>query len=236
MDAIINGRHLWFTLDTGTNGIILDSDAARELGLREPNPTEAVADMDVGPLHANDVRFYLTRYGHRFEGPRVVGLIGAPFFRSNVVTIDYQHKSITVYPATSFDPSQAGVAVPLYFDDHMPFVETRVDGRNAAMLLDTAAFGTFLFSRFAAGINLGPPLGRESVTLGISGSAADSTLYRISALDIGGTRLLGPLAYVSSDTRPFAGGFYADGILGRNVLANFVLTIDYRDAVAYFRT
>lgn len=233
--ATINGHTLWFHLDTGTSGLAIDQKDARASGMTIQGD-KALADVDIGPLHGAGAAFSLLQ-GYAFDtgGVHVSGLIGQPFFRSNVVTIDFVDKRVTVYPNGSFDPSSMHARPePIDASGGVPRIHAWFGSTRAALLLDTGAGGTYLFAPFARNVEVGAPLGDPStVRIGFGAPETSEQQYVVRPMIVGGVRIEKPVVWVSAAPPDMPQSLY-DGILGRDLLSLFALTIDYADGVAYF--
>lgn len=95
-----------------------------------------------------------------------------------------------------------------------------VNGVPLLLLLDTGAERTVIAPAALARAGVDPEGGRPVELLGVTGGAAAREVV-VPELDVAGARL-GPLTVVAHDVG--VGG--ADGLLGRDVLAQFTLTVD----------
>jgi hypothetical protein len=225
--ATINGHIAYLHLDTGAEAIVIDPGAAARLGIAK----DGVANVDIGPLHASDVRFGLFDYDKTVHGLAVVGIVGYQFFRSNPVTIDYPDHKLIVHGA-DFDPSSLGARQPIAsIDDGKAYlVHVWFGGKRATMLLDTGDFHTILFPDFAKQVK---GVKEGSVTLArFGGKTARGDAYDVSDVNFGG--VLGQNAeIVVPDPVEFPPSAQYDGILGRDLLSRVALTIDYADNCIY---
>jgi predicted aspartyl protease len=95
-----------------------------------------------------------------------------------------------------------------------------LNGTPLTLMLDTGAERTLIAPAALARAGLDAGRGRQVRILGVTGSAVAHEVL-VERLDLGGTRV-GPLAIIAHDIG--AGG--VDGLLGRDVLDAFTLTID----------
>jgi hypothetical protein len=226
--ATINGHVAYLHLDTGAEAIVMDPGAAARLGIAK----DGVADVDIGPLHASNVRFDLLDYGKTVHGFDVVGIIGYQFFRSNPVTIDYPNHKLIVHGA-DFDPGSFGPSPqPIEPIDagKAYLVHVWFAGKRATMLLDTGDFHTILFPDFSKKVR---GLYEGSVTLArFGGKTARGDVYDVSDVNFGG--VLGKNAeIVVPNPAEYPPNPQYDGILGRDLLSRVSLTIDYADSCIY---
>jgi Aspartyl protease len=122
-----NSAPLWFLLDTGASGSLIDSRHARRLGLRRLGAADikgmggSVAGAYMGGANFGlpGVRVFdrkvfsmpLSPLFARF-GRRVDGVIGYDFFKLFVVEVDYAAKTINLYDPRSYEYKGAGEVVP----------------------------------------------------------------------------------------------------------------------------
>jgi predicted aspartyl protease len=95
-----------------------------------------------------------------------------------------------------------------------------LNGTPLTLMVDTGAERTLIAPAALARAGLGAARGREVRILGVTGSATAHEVL-VERLDLGGTRV-GPLAVIAHDI----GAGAVDGLLGRDVLDAFTLTID----------
>jgi hypothetical protein len=237
VQGFINGRALWFHLDTGSAGLVLSTSAARSLGFDVARAGGTlVADVDVGPLHAHDAVFNTIDYAVRDAGYEVSGIIGAPFFRSNIVTLDFRGRHVVVYPR-GFAPSQfAGAPTPLVLQRGIPRVRVIWGGEPALLLLDTGSAYTFLFPSRAARMpqaRPAPAIDLNPLRLGIGETPTRVRAFTIPPITIGGTDLRLGTALVPDDVPAQLRA--DDGIFGRDACRAFSITLDYGHSVAYWK-
>jgi hypothetical protein len=124
--------------------------------------------------------------------------------------------------AAAVGPSAAGAArIP--FTPGQPIVVTaRINGGGAAQLiLDTGAQGTVISPTALAALGVSY---RNAVRGSIKGVTGDASVLavRVESIEVEGARF-GPLMVVSHDAGLGSG---RDGLLGRDFLDNFIVTID----------
>lgn len=102
-------------------------------------------------------------------------------------------------------------------------VSARINnGGTAELMLDTGAQVTVINPRVLAALGVGMRDSQRSTLLGVTGSA-DVLSVTLDSLEVAGARV-GPLRVVSHDTGTGSG----DGLLGRDFLDRFTVTIDNR--------
>jgi hypothetical protein len=137
-----------------------------------------------------------------------------PTFRGNVRTIDTPTPGPVMVPA----PAPAGVVVP--YTGGPVIVDASLNGVALRLLLDTGADRTLIspeaMSRAGFDASGGTPVQIRGVT-----GEAQAVLVSVPRLDLAGTQV-GPVAVIVH--RLAAAG--ADGLLGRDVLDAFTVTVD----------
>jgi hypothetical protein len=234
IEGTINGRTFWFHLDTGTTGLALTREAARATGLLEDVDAHVLTvDLDVGALHAKSARFsILDGYSVDDAAHHVDGLIGAPFFRSNIVTIDFPARSVTVYPR-GYPPPAAGVATPLLIRGYSAAVQVTWGSTPSTLYLDTGADRTILFSSFTRTIVHGPSIATYTVNLGFGAPTTDVEEVYTPPMHLAALTVRHPAVLLTQSPPAWLQQY--DGILGRDALRLFSVTLDYAGGMAYWR-
>ena len=105
-------------------------------------------------------------------------------------------------------------------------VTARINGGGTAeLMLDTGAQVTVINPRVLAALGVSMRDAQRTTLLGVTGST-EVLAVALESLDVAGARV-GPLRVVSHDTGAGSG----DGLLGRDFLDRFTLTIDNRAGV-----
>jgi clan AA aspartic protease (TIGR02281 family) len=249
----INGRGLDYVLDTGASGITIDMQVAKELGLplyaqrstvtagRYTTARTRVPEMRVGPLVMHDVAVQAIPQGQdETSTVKVVGLLGFDFLAELGVTVDYEHKRVTVVPGEDYvapaDPHASVLDVRV--GNGVPMTDVTINGAlGERFILDTGAVGTFLvFDYFAR--RHPEALKDENATAhapvrrfnGIGG-AFETRPYQIAALKLGNVRFTGFTGYRVTSAGSYSGA--ADGLIGDEFLRMFTLGIDYGNSRVY---
>jgi predicted aspartyl protease len=249
----IGGRGLDFVLDSGAGGITIDSDVARELGLKEYGKHSAVTarryttartivpEMRVGSLVMRDVAIQEVPHGWNTEpGVKEVGLLGFDFLAELGVTVDYEHQRVTVVPGSDYVPpaDPATILLDVRVGGGQPRASVAVNGAiGERFIIDTGGAGTFLiFDYFAR---------RHPEAMRDRGGGGDQR-QRTSLNGIGGTFAveayqIESLKLASVNFTDFVGyrvkgSSYAqndDGIVGVEFLRLFTLGFDYGNSRLY---
>ncbi|HEX3458161.1 MAG TPA: aspartyl protease family protein [Candidatus Baltobacteraceae bacterium] len=175
--------------------------------------------------------------GSPYEGLQFGGVLGREFFAQLIVTIDYAHKTLTLANPQVFRVNPKATALPLTLRSGVfPNVRAAVDGIEGSFDLDAGSPQALMLSeRFAnAGgfvakmprtVEATPGRGVGGVMTGIAG--------RVDTLNLGGSVLSDPVAYVVHAS----GGVFSapdlDGNIGTDILRRFTVTIDVPDKTLY---
>ncbi len=128
-------------------------------------------------------------------------------------------------PSAPATVSAGGATIP--FTPGAPIlVNARINGGGAvALILDTGAERTLVAPAALARLGVSTPNTYDATIQGVTGATRADVVW-IQSLEVGGTRA-GPLAIIAHDA-DIAG---ADGLLGRDFLSLFSVTIDTRASV-----
>lgn len=140
--------HQNFVLDTGTSPSIVNSRAAKELGLATkswamttvgktvPTQSAVLAELEFGPIRASSLRVQVHDLSRleRDIGIPVAGIIGLDVLSKCSFRLDYDRMRIDFG-----EVSDEGI--PVSFDEHTGIAVARaaLDGRPARMLVDTGS-------------------------------------------------------------------------------------------------
>jgi predicted aspartyl protease len=249
----INGRGLDYVLDTGAGGITIDMQVAKELGLplhaqrsavtaqRYTTARTRVPEMRIGNLVLRDVAVQAIPQGDDETGSvKVVGLLGFDFLAELGVTIDYEHKRVTVVPGDAYVPPAVPhtTTLDVRIGSGVPLADVTINGAlGERFILDTGGGGTFLiFDYFArrhpeALKDEGEGArSRPQRFHGIGGSF-DTRPYQIAALKLGNIRFTDFIGYRVTSAGSYAGA--SDGLIGDVFLRMFTLGLDYGNSRVY---
>lgn len=231
----VNGRVLWFHLDTGTGGLMIAPQDAADAGLVVDPTTKRTqrVDVGIGAVSAHAWFEVLSSYGFESNGRRISGLIGGPFFHANVVTIDYLRQRVIFYPPGTFTPPQGIPATPIELAGNTPTIQAAFGAERGRFIVDTGSAVTELSYGFAKRVSLGLYEGDEALRGGGGPRHRTDPTYKAPDITLGGVTVRGATVAVGES----GGGDTEngnDGILGRDVLSHFSITLDYANAVAYF--
>jgi predicted aspartyl protease len=253
----IDGRGLDFALDSGAGGIVLDSQVAKELGIKtfgnsiqntagEYAATQAVIpDIDVGPVSLHNTYVECLPFAQNVDfGTKIVGLLGFDFIANAVVSIDYDKGIVTASPPDTFTPPTGGIEVGATLDDGVPYVQAQVD--NAVgdhFILDTGATDVTIFSEFAdahpddvADEGLGRSINAVLPFISASGVGGEipETFTQVASYTFGTANFKDFLLFRTHGHTAFEGED-EDGLVGYTALRYFTVTLDYRNGTIYLK-
>jgi predicted aspartyl protease len=250
--VMVGNRGLDFTLDTGAAGITIDSDVARELGVPQLDRRSSVAagrydtseaivpEMKVGSLTMRNVAVHVVPQGwEEAPGLKDVGLLEFDFLAELGVTIDYEHKRVTVVPGQVFqhptDPRT--IPVDVRIGSGQPRTTVAVNGvQGDRFILDTGGDGTFMifdyFARFHPDAFKNQTSDQSSVRMQGIGGEFTVQRYSMSRIQFAsavfvnfvGYRIISKGAYESDE---------GDGVIGAGFLQLFTVSLDYVNSRVY---
>lgn len=238
----MGGQSLAFDLDSGSTDLAIDRGAATRLGLPIVNDTIVPAHASIGNVSlfhpVFDVSTLRTSEGDQQHS---VGLIGCDFLASAVVGFDFSKSTVTLIPWADFHWRALGLSpMRMEVDDCVPRVAASFEGIPGAFSLDTGSFATLLYPHYLAKL---PRAGVETDTssilpqdqgfISVNGNVFSHT-YDISDMVFAGIKYRQGQVIVPDANQTFQDPDY-DGIIGRNVLKEYVFYLDYNDDVIFIK-
>jgi hypothetical protein len=255
IEAKVNGQGPYrFIFDTGGHSIVSPA-LAKTLGLETVGAGQSggagesllteqytrVAKLDIAGLSLTNQHFYVLPMGYatfeRGHGAPLGGLLGLELLERFAVRFDYAAKTVTFTPFAShrFDPT--ATITPVRFDDDIPLVPGRLDGHDGIFALDTGNAGSMLVQRHWAeriGVAERMKQGLETASFG-AGGMSRNWVSRVERFDVGGTTLEHLVGRYAEDRRGSFTSRTEAGNIGTQILANFVLDLDYRRGLMSWR-
>jgi predicted aspartyl protease len=251
VQGTLQGAPVWLLLDTGAGATVLHEATARELGLPLAGQIEGrgAGEGSVVSHLVSDVSLTVGEAGVRGQtvvavdlgaieaaaGRRLDGILGYDFLSRFVVTIDYAQRRLRLRARQGYEYTGPGQIVPLTFQNQVPHAhlavtlpgEARFEGE---WLVDTGFGGAISLARpFHEAHGLRERLAREVISeasLGIGGGTRD-VLGRLSLVELGGLRFVGPVALLSLDAGGAGASPSSAGLVGGALLSRCVVTFDY---------
>jgi predicted aspartyl protease len=181
----------------------------------------------------------------RGSRPRLAGLLGAELLAHYAVTIDYGSRTLTLNNPGKRPPSGA-ISLPLGFSisrdglNH-PSITAELEGNPGDFVIDTGSGGqVFVSEKFQ---NEHAPFAQYGKVLtflgagGIGGHVSNRLAFG-KRLGIGPLTLSPPFVNGPADSASFnlrgSNSPHIAGVIGVGILSQFIVTIDYQSAHAYF--
>jgi membrane-associated protease RseP (regulator of RpoE activity) len=250
----INGsRPLSFVFDTGDKVGIVDSEVAKELGLKLEGQVHvggAGADTLPGSFvkeatwsllglegFSQPVSLTLplgrmaSRFGHDFDG-----IIGSDFIRQYVVEVDYQNRVLRLHDKDKFTYAGAGDSVPIQLNSMgYPLLDGEVtptsgESIKGKFVLDLGSSGSLaLMSPIVTQHNL---LGNglktiKAIGVGGAGGQSNGQIGRVRSLQIGKFTIANPLTLFSEDKAGAMATSQLVGNIGQLIAGKFKVFLDY---------
>ena len=160
--VFVNNRGLDFELSSGDRHSYMDSGVAQELhlptfgqvtdatGTPVPYETE-IADATIGDLHLQHFALEaLPFYYHVGYDTKVVGVLGYDFLSQGRFMVDYVNHKVAASPITDAPPDPDIYALPVHFDDGLPFFRGILASHETQnVLLDSSFTFSYVFGGFS---------------------------------------------------------------------------------------
>jgi hypothetical protein len=240
----VNGAPLWFLLDSGASFMLLDRGKAKALGLSlvKGRSIHGAGEGEVEIDYVLDKLVLQLRgletSGYQFSavglqsvsnniGHKEEGLLGYDFFKTFIVTVNYDAKTLTVTDPKFFRHPPKGTVVPLSFQGKWPVIHATI------AVPGNAPIDSEFVVDSGSGDAVDHPLIKQSTgnvkrTRSQATSLGDPvTGYfgHIDWLQIGPYRMHNPAAFC-------CGG--AEKAIGGEILRRFTITFDYGHAKMIF--
>jgi predicted aspartyl protease len=250
---INNSRPLAFVFDTGDKVCVVDTEVAKELGLKMEgqlriggagadtlpasfikDATWSIAELD-GFTQPVALTFPLGRMAARF-GQDFDGIIGSDFIKQFVVEVDYQNRVLKLHDKDKFSYAGPGESIPIQLNSQgHPILNGEVtplngDAIKGKFVLDLGAGGSLvLMSPVVTEHHL---LGNglktiKAIGVGGAGGQSNGQIGRVKSLQIGKFVIANPLALFSEDKAGAMAGHELVGNIGQMIASKFKVFLDY---------
>ena len=249
----VNGSEpLWFILDTGAAGTLLDTNRAKTLGIKVSGggDVEGVGETSVAAGMAKNVSFSLPGVDfqarvvvvlplsnlNRYIGRVVDGVLGHDFFSRFVVEIDYAARVINVYDPKGFQYSGPGDSIPLELKDNGPSVRARLNLPGRAPVegnfrIDTGgSHALILDTPFVKTQKVLESMSKTiaAPSAGVGGETS-IRLGRVQSLQLGRFALEKPVTGFAQSAKGALANPDLTGNIGGGILRRFKVIFDYRN-------
>jgi outer membrane lipoprotein-sorting protein/predicted aspartyl protease len=245
--VIGNSKQLNFILDTGAGGPVLDTETAKELGIKTIGKFEGRGAGE-GTQEVNLVSLSSVRFGDlvidsvsaatislkplsKYEGMPVDGILGYDIFSKFVVKVDYENQKLTLYEPSSFKYEGKGEILPITLEESHPHIKAKIDGQyEGNFVIDTGARSSLVLSTpFVQKHNLEAKTGKKiDVFSGIGiGGKAPGKVTRVKSIEIGKFNIPAPVTTLSTSEKGAFASEKIDGNIGGGILKRFTVIFDY---------
>ncbi|HEX7955714.1 MAG TPA: aspartyl protease family protein, partial [Pyrinomonadaceae bacterium] len=249
--ARVNGsRPLWFMLDTGASGSLMDSARARRLGLKYLEKAKLTgmggtaeggyyggANLKLPGVEVFDQKVFTLplSFMRARVGRQVDGVIGYDLFRLFVVEVDYDARTLSLHDPRTYEYKGDGEVVPFALRNNTPYTTARLElaGHGAfegKFEIDTGADGLLSINApFAAKHRLAERLSSKSGTQTGAGAGGETPYFaaRVASVALGRFRFEDAIVTVSGDTKGSGADAGSDGQLGGDFFRRFRVVFDY---------
>ena len=172
------------------------------------------------------------------EGHPMPAMVGYETFRRFVTRIDYGAHTMTLIDPKTFDPKDAGTAIPFTFNGSDPEVMGTFEGLPAKFDIDTGSRAELTLTKpFAENNDLRAkhPKGVETVDGWGVGGPSHGYVTMGKDMTLGSVDVGPVVTSLSTDAKgAFAGNDY-QGNVGGGILKRFVVTFDYDRQMMYLK-
>jgi len=250
---INNSRPLSFVFDTGDKVGIVDTEVAKELGLKLEGQVRiggAGADTLPGSFVKEatwslpglegfsqpvSLAIPLGRMAARF-GQDMDGIFGSDFIKQYVVEVDYQNRVLKLHDKDKFAYSGVGESIPIQLNQFgYPLLDGEVlpakgDAIKGKFVLDLGSSGSLvLMSPVVTQYNLLGDGMKTIKAIGVGGAGGQSNgqIGRVRSLQLGKFTIPNPLTLFSEDKAGAMASNQLVGNIGQLIAGKFKLFLDY---------
>ena len=250
---INNSRPLSFVFDTGDKVCVVDTEVAKELGLKmegqlriggagaDTLPASFIKDAtwSLGGLDGFTqpvaLTFPLGRMAARF-GQDFDGIIGSDFIKNFVVEVDYQNRVLKLHDKDKFTYAGPGESIPVQLNSQgHPILEGEMMPLNGEpikgkFVLDLGSGGSIVvMSPIVTEHKL---LGNGLKTIkvigaGGAGGQTNGQMGRVASLQLGKFKIASPLAMFSEDKGGAMANHELIANIGQQIAGKFKVFLDY---------
>ena len=246
--VMINGQGPFhMILDTGAN-LAVSPEVARRAGLKVESSGETggvgertvpvqythVGELSFGPVHLENLESAIISTAdssYVFGHVPVDGFFGLEVFQKYVVSHDYLNRELSFYDPEKYSYDGPGEAIAFHRDGNIPVIHASFDGTEAEFGVDTGARSALiLYGPFVAANRLMEKY--QPKFQGVSGwgigGPVRSYMIRSHSLRIGHFELHDLIARLSVNKSGVTASSGKAGLIGPDVLKQFIFICDYR--------
>ncbi|KAJ7551505.1 hypothetical protein O6H91_06G018100 [Diphasiastrum complanatum] len=249
---ILDGKDIgYFVVDTGASGFSITSEKAKELNmngfgevylLSVEGPVKSrfvrARSFQLGPLKISNPLFVEVPMDGIVRGVSpVAGICGFDLFCHCIIEMSLKEETLSLFDPIKYQPPQRTSIQwqTMHMLDNVPHVPAKVNGKDTILLLDTGAGGVDLIfhNRAVEDLNLFEGLNdmRSAKVRGVSSSSGGlEVVYGVlDTLEVAGQSFQKVNALLfPKNTGTLEFSKYTAGILAGQLLASFLVIIDYR--------
>jgi len=250
---INNSRPLSFVFDTGDKVCVVDTEVAKELGLKLEGQLR-IGGAGAETLPASFVKgatwslagldkftqpvaltFPLGRMAARF-GQDFDGIIGSDFIKQFIIEVDYQNRVLKLYDKDKFDYSGPGESIPIKLNSQgHPILDGEVtplngDAIKGKFVLDLGSGGSLVVMSPIVAEHKLLENGLKTIKAigaGGAGGQTNGQIGRVALLQIGKFKITSPLAMFSEDKAGAMANHELIANIGQQIAGKFRVFLDY---------
>jgi membrane-associated protease RseP (regulator of RpoE activity) len=251
--ASVNGKPFIFIFDTGGVNVVTPT-TAKLLGLKSEGHMQGngageghmdigltkVESLAIGDALIKDQVFPVAPLDQMspVEGVEMQGMVGFETFRRFVTVVDYGARTITLIDPKTFDPKDAGTAIPFVFYGNTIAIQAAYNGHPGSFTVDTGSRVSLTLNAPFAKTN-GLDADKVKHVAGVTGWGIGGPSHAIAmrgdSLKMGPFVVDKPVSEISTDK----GGAFTDaslaGNIGAGILKRYVVTLDYEHSTMYLK-
>jgi hypothetical protein len=242
------GTAVPFVVDTGASIHVLDSEVARAARAGDGRQVEMTGGgastvraqfvdgltFETGGLTWTGQRAAVASLGYP-DRKHFAGLVGAPILMRYTPQFGFEARSLRLFDPSAYEPPAAAVKIPFDLQDDLPIVRAIIDvgtgPLEARLMIDTGAATTIDLNRpFVEAHRLVEVMtdARAADRPAALGGTAPFLYATARRAALGSLSFDRPRLGLSRATTGSSSRSERDGIIGNDLLQQFVMTVDYR--------
>jgi hypothetical protein len=246
IQAEIDGVRGSYLLDTGSDGIILDGEVARDsdraivsLGGSTPSNTQALNELKVGEFSQSNLEAQILSLQHIKDhlGIELKGIIGGYLFHPKVVIVDFKNSIITLEDKVDkSDKLKYQHKVHINTDYQIPIAKIQIEGKWYKFALDSGSSIHFVDPNILKELEDISTIDEATkMTCLANNTSAHVNKVRIKSFNFGGISFNDQICLPKSfEDINASTDIQLDGILSLSKLVRETVVIDYTRSKLYF--